>query len=73
VINLGMCALLTATGAHATHVLLQGKLALRLLQRLLHWEPSGRPSARQALQHAFFTGSSEAACSAVELGQPGWC
>jgi serine/threonine protein kinase len=34
---------------------LEGGLALRLLQRLLAWDPSQRPTAAQALQHAYFT------------------
>jgi serine/threonine protein kinase len=34
---------------------LEGGLALRLLQRLLAWDPKQRPTAAQALQHAYFT------------------
>jgi hypothetical protein len=34
---------------------LEGGLALRLLQRLLAWDPAQRPTALQALQHAYFT------------------
>jgi serine/threonine protein kinase len=34
---------------------LEGGLALRLLQRLLAWDPVQRPTAAQALQHAYFT------------------
>lgn len=33
---------------------LEGPLAVRLLQRLLHWHPQHRPTAAQALQHAYF-------------------
>jgi hypothetical protein len=49
--------------------------AVRLLQRLLHWEPLERPTARQALNHAYFTSEhsqgGEPHCAA--LGLPGWC
>lgn len=38
-----------------TGVGLEGGLALRLLQRLLAWDPKQRPTAAQALQHAYFT------------------
>lgn len=34
---------------------LEGVIALRLLQRLLHWDPLQRPTALQALNHAYFT------------------
>jgi serine/threonine protein kinase len=34
---------------------LEGGLALRLLQRLLAWDPAQRPTAAQAQQHAYFT------------------
>ena len=34
---------------------LEGVLVLRLLHRLLHWNPEQRPTARQALQHAYFS------------------
>jgi hypothetical protein len=34
---------------------LEGGLALRLLQRLLAWDPAQRPTAAQALRHAYFT------------------
>jgi serine/threonine protein kinase len=33
---------------------LPSRLALRLLLRLLHWNPAARPSAADALRHAFF-------------------
>eukprot|EP00878_Enallax_costatus_P010077 GHUV01010518.1.p1 GENE.GHUV01010518.1~~GHUV01010518.1.p1 ORF type:complete len:851 (+),score=193.00 GHUV01010518.1:408-2960(+) len=33
---------------------LEGPLGLRLLQRVLSWDPSRRPTAQQALQHAYF-------------------
>lgn len=37
-----------------TGVGLGGGLGVRLLQRLLAWEPTQRPTATQALQHAYF-------------------
>lgn len=30
-------------------------LAVRLLRRLLHWNPAARPTAAAALRHAYFT------------------
>jgi len=33
---------------------LEGVLALRLVQALLAWDPAARPTAEQALQHAYF-------------------
>jgi serine/threonine protein kinase len=30
-------------------------LAVRLLRRLLHWNPASRPTAAAALRHAYFT------------------
>ena len=30
-------------------------LGVRLLRRLLHWNPTSRPSAAAALRHAYFT------------------
>ncbi|GIL81024.1 hypothetical protein Vretimale_9291 [Volvox reticuliferus] len=56
---------------------LEGPMALRLLLRLLHWDPASRPSARQALQHAFFTIKPGAwasfSCGETAVGEPGWC
>ncbi|KAG2490062.1 hypothetical protein HYH03_011527 [Edaphochlamys debaryana] len=56
---------------------LEGPMALRLLQRLLHWDPPSRPSARQALRHAYFTVPPSAwashTCGVVPLGEAGWC
>ncbi|GIL50633.1 hypothetical protein Vafri_6764 [Volvox africanus] len=56
---------------------LEGPMALRLLLRLLHWDPASRPSARQALQHAFFTVKPGAwatfSCGETAVGEPGWC
>ena len=34
---------------------LPSKVALRLLRSLLSWNPAARPSAAEALRHAFFT------------------
>ncbi|KAI8471128.1 MAG: hypothetical protein J3K34DRAFT_468469 [Monoraphidium minutum] len=48
---------------------LGGVLALRLLQRLLHWDPAQRPTAAQALRHAYFT--SAAAEPGAEGGRSG--
>jgi hypothetical protein len=59
---------------------LEGPLALRLLQRLLAWDPRQRPSAAQALQHAYFTwqrppaqqrGDAHGARGAARPGPPG--
>lgn len=62
---------------------LEGRLALRLLQRLLAWQPSQRPTAAQALRHAYFRGGGGGSgraveeqlrhCSLVGVGEPGWC
>eukprot|EP00798_Chlamydomonas_sp_ICE-L_P015892 gene15892-22024_t len=45
---------------------LESHLALRLLLRLLSWEPASRPTARQALNHAFFTSPLGANSKAVQ-------
>ena len=61
---------------------LGGALALRLLQRLLHFDPSKRPAAAEALRHAYFTtagappgavAAAEAGCGALAVGEEGWC
>lgn len=47
-----------------TGVGLEGALSVRLVQRMLAWNPKQRPTAAQALQHAYF----EAARHAVATG-----
>ena len=50
------------------------KLKLYLVQALLHWNPSSRPTPRQALQHAFFTkAESEYVDCESDPSMPGWC
>lgn len=63
---------------------LDSVLALRLLQRLLFWDPAGRPSASEALRHAYFSveqaggaaGGPEGQAGLLKCGKPGgdgWC
>jgi len=62
---------------------LPSKPALRLLRSLLSWNPATRPSAADALRHAFFTvklkDQAEHACTATAerskrgLHPVGWC
>ncbi|MEW5311637.1 MAG: hypothetical protein WDW38_003335 [Sanguina aurantia] len=57
---------------------LDSVLALRLLQRLLSWHPSARPSAQEALLHAYFTVTEPGpdngkAHACAPHRQPGWC
>lgn len=54
-------------------------LAVRLLRRLLHWNPSARPTAAAALRHAYFTvplaKQARHACAAKAGSSTaaGWC
>ncbi len=47
---------------------LEGPLALRLLQRLLAWDPAARPTAAQALEHAYFVDGAGAGAAADHDG-----
>lgn len=55
-------------------------LELRLLRALLHWQPSERPTATEALRHAAFTPAGASTreedlegCSVLARSQLGWC
>eukprot|EP00955_Chlamydomonas_euryale_P087177 364274-Chlamydomonas_euryale.AAC.5 len=50
-----------------------GLQAVRLLRRLLSWDPLARPTAREALMHAYFQDARGDTVQCAVFGQPGWC
>lgn len=59
---------------HHTGVGIDSLTAVSLLRRLLHWEPGMRPTARQALNHAYFTRTAPVdSAHCAPFGEEGWC
>ncbi|GAX83052.1 hypothetical protein CEUSTIGMA_g10478.t1 [Chlamydomonas eustigma] len=58
-----------------TRIGLQGTHALSLLQSLLHWDPRQRPTAGQALLHAYFVDETRLSDvrECAPFGLKGWC
>ena len=48
-------------------------LGLRLARKLLSWHPSSRPTAEEALRHAYFTREAGGGCSGADRRVDGLC
>ena len=63
-------------GRDPAHIGLPNQAAVRLLLMLLHWNPAQRPTAAEALRHAFFVmplhTNITAACN-QDRSLSGWC
>ena len=59
-----------------TNLGVPNQAAVRLLLSLLHWSPAQRPTAEEALRHAFFVlplNSSLPALCRADRSLLGWC